>query len=123
MAVVFFDLAVGVAGHDTTAPVCCDLGADPDCVITEPDCMAGGTKQVPTGACSPTPGYRSNSTLEAFWQLLIGQVCAPIAPFKCVPIALPKSVTPSEAAATRMTSSALPGPRSRAGNCAWENAR
>ena len=95
-----------------TATVCCDLDADPDCMITEPDCAGGGTKQMPTGACSPAPGYRSNSTLEAFWQLLIGQVCSPAAPFKCVPITLPKAVTPSEAAARALFYALRVGSRS-----------
>ena len=82
-----------------TVEVCCDQGSDPDCVNPSPACEGGGAKLLPTGACSTSPGYRSNSTLEAYWQLLIGRACAPEAPFTCVPIALPDGVAPSEAAA------------------------
>ncbi|MCY1057440.1 hypothetical protein [Nannocystis sp. SCPEA4] len=84
--------------HETVS-ICCDLGVDPACADPSPDCAGGGSKFVPTGACNVTFGYRSNSTLEAYWQLLIGKVCAPVAPFACTPIALPPGVSPSEAAA------------------------
>lgn len=81
--------------------VCCELGVDPACVEANPTCaeMGGGIKSLPTGGCAEGPGYRSNSTLEAYWQLLIGKVCAPVAPFACSPISLPPGVSPSEAAA------------------------
>jgi hypothetical protein len=81
--------------------ICCDTQTDPDCLQMDATCIGkgGGSKLVPTGACSPSPGYRSNSTLEAFWQLLIGKACAPTAPFTCVPIVIPGEVSPSEAAA------------------------
>ena len=86
---------------DGYTDVCCELGVDPGCVEIKAGCAGkgGGVKSAPTGACSTVPGYRSNSTLEAFWQLLIGQECAPEAPFACVPIALPDGVSASEAAA------------------------
>lgn len=81
--------------------VCCDISIDPDCTMADPGCVGkgGGSKQLPIGACSSSSGYRSNSTLEAFWQLLTGQVCEPQAPFACEPIVLSGDDSPSEAAA------------------------
>ena len=81
--------------------LCCELGGDPECELADEGCSGkgGGVKHVPSGACSPSPGYRSNSTLEAYWQMLAGGVCDPEPPYACTPIDLPPSVTPAEAAA------------------------
>lgn len=97
-----------------TTEVCCELDVDPDCVVASPECAdkGGGAQLLPTGACSAAPGYRSNSTLEAFWQLLVGRRCAPDAPFDCVPLGLPDGVVPSEAAARALFYALRVGSRS-----------
>ncbi len=80
--------------------VCCsDNDPDPACTVVSLQCASGTARWTPSGRCSKDIGYRSNSTLQAYWQLLIGKVCAPEPPFTCVPIPLPADVTPTEAAA------------------------
>jgi hypothetical protein len=73
---------------------CCFDSEDlTDCTILVPEeCQVGaigpmggvgtGTaRAAPTGLCSTTPGYATNSLYQAFWQMLNGQRCEPVAPF------------------------------------------
>ncbi len=99
--------------------MCCDPDLDPDCTIDAPDCgptccadpagpdcepdpacpsgasRPGKRRALPTGACNASAGYRVNSALQAWWQLVFGQVCDP---YTCAPLVLPPGVAPADAA-------------------------
>ncbi len=75
--------------------VCCDP-ADPDCTETNSGCPLGGSRFVPTGSCSPSLGYRTTSILQAFWQVLSGLSCSPVAPSQCVGAGFSATVDPGD---------------------------
>jgi hypothetical protein len=78
---------------------CCDPAVDTGCIVAAPaDCDSGFQRQVPTGLCDDSPGYNTHSVMQAFWQLLNGQRCEPVAPFECEETtAWPPGVTPADA--------------------------
>lgn len=90
---------------------CCREGEALDaCTLVVPDVCpegaagpgggvgTGTARAVPTGLCSATPGYRTNSLYQAFWQLLNGQRCEPEPPFGCVSMEWAPGVDPLDAA-------------------------
>ncbi len=55
---------------------------DPECP-QESLCDHVFTASSATGICSDSPGYRTDSFFQAFWELLHAQTCATEAPFTC----------------------------------------
>jgi hypothetical protein len=85
-----------------------------DCTIDIPDecpvsamSQSGGSgtgtaRPVPTGLCATTPGYRTNSLYQMYWQMLNGQVCEPTPPFACVSVEWAPGVPPLDAATSAL---------------------
>lgn len=81
-----------------------------DCTLIVPEeCPVGATgpsggsgtgtaRARPTGLCATTPGYKTNSLYQAYWQLLNGQRCEPKPPFACVSVEWAPGVAPLDAA-------------------------
>ena len=80
----------------------CTLLVSSECPVgaTGPSGGAGtGTaRPVPTGLCDASPGYRTNSLYQAFWQMLNGQHCEPTPPFACMSVGWAPGVPPMDAA-------------------------
>jgi MYXO-CTERM domain-containing protein len=64
----------------------CTVSLSGECPVGAESSSGVGTgmaRPVPTGLCDPSPGYRTNSLYQAFWQMLNGQRCEPSPPFAC----------------------------------------
>lgn len=94
-------------------PQCCFDDEDlADCTLEIPDACpigamgpsggvgTGSARAVPTGLCDVSPGYRTNSLYQAFWQMLNGQRCDATAPFACEVMEWAPGVAPIDAASS-----------------------
>jgi MYXO-CTERM domain-containing protein len=79
----------------------CTLAASDECPIGEEGPNGGmgtGTaRPIPTGLCDKSPGYRTISLYQAFWQMLNGQRCEPTPPFACESVEWASDTTPLDA--------------------------
>ena len=74
-------------------PVTCP----PDTGFCDHDFDMGFEMGQPTGLCSSSNGYRTDSLHQAFWEIFHAQRCAPTPPYTCTPMSLPAGMSASDA--------------------------